>query len=114
MRKFDGILANRTGGIFLHPSWSPKCTHGYAVSHHGARRLLSHLLYPPFAYSRPIDQAFAWLIQSKRLKSYSVVPSIVVQRKIGQSDVSQGVGSIWRDELRDGILDSIQRSKNGD
>ncbi|TFK67681.1 hypothetical protein BDN72DRAFT_798713, partial [Pluteus cervinus] len=104
LRNFDGISTNPTGRISLHPSWSPKCTHAYAVSHHGARRLLLHLLYAPFAYSRPIDQAFAWLIQSKRLKSYSVVPSIIVQRKIGQSDVSQGIGSIWRDELGNGIL----------
>ncbi|TEB11594.1 hypothetical protein FA13DRAFT_1600774, partial [Coprinellus micaceus] len=71
----------------LHPSLSPKCTHAYALSHAGARRLLLHLQHPPFAFSRAIDQAFAWLVQSGRLKSFSVVPSLVVQRKISKSDI---------------------------
>ena len=43
----------------LHPSHYPKCTHAYALSHSGARRLLQHLRYPPFAYSRALDQAYA-------------------------------------------------------
>src|ERR1700728_950716 len=71
----------------LHPSFAPKCTHAYALSHIGARRLLLHLLYPPFAYSRAFDQALSWLVSSRRLLSFSVVPSVVVQRKNGESDV---------------------------
>ncbi|KAE9389983.1 hypothetical protein BT96DRAFT_926178 [Gymnopus androsaceus JB14] len=41
----------------LHPSYSPRCTHAYALSPSGAIKLLEHLEYPPFAYSRAIDQA---------------------------------------------------------
>ncbi|KAF8345436.1 hypothetical protein F5887DRAFT_1061804 [Amanita rubescens] len=89
----------------LYPSRSPKCTHAYALTRMGARRLLLHLQYTPFAYSRAIDQAIAWLIESGRLKGYSVVPSIVAQRKIVQSDVMPGKGSKWKDHLTNGILD---------
>ncbi|EPQ61244.1 hypothetical protein GLOTRDRAFT_124971 [Gloeophyllum trabeum ATCC 11539] len=92
----------------LHPSNAPKCTHAYAVTKAGAARLLLHLRYPPFAYSRAIDQAYAWLIQSGRLRAFSVVPSIVIQRKVGQSDVWDeehgGTGSEWRDTLVHGVL----------
>ncbi len=89
----------------LYPSRSPKCTHAYALTRMGARRLLLHLQYTPFAYSRAIDQAIAWLIESGRLKGYSVVPSIVAQRKIVQSDVMPGKGSKWKDHLTNSILD---------
>ncbi|EIW86155.1 hypothetical protein CONPUDRAFT_114287 [Coniophora puteana RWD-64-598 SS2] len=95
----------------LHPSRAPKCSHGYVLSLAGARRLLLHLSYPPFAYSRAFDQAVAWLVESGRLRSYSVVPSLVVQRKVASSDVSYGVGSSWREVLPDGVLSSGQYSR---
>jgi GR25 family glycosyltransferase involved in LPS biosynthesis len=90
----------------IHPSHSPRCTHAYALSLSGARRLLQHLRYPPFAYSRALDQAFSWLIESGRLRAFSVVPSVVVQRKVLSSDVSpeSGVGSAWREHLLDGVF----------
>jgi len=90
----------------IHPSYSPRCTHAYALSLSGARRLLQHLRYPPFAYSRALDQAFSWLIESGRLRAFSVVPSVVVQRKVSSSDVSpeSGVGSAWREHLLDGVF----------
>ncbi|OBZ79568.1 hypothetical protein A0H81_00264 [Grifola frondosa] len=91
----------------LHPSFGPKCTHAYALTRTGARRLLLHLRHPPFAYSRALDQAFAWLILSGRLKAFSVVPSVVVQRKVFQSDIDKGrngLGSTWRDQLQNGVL----------
>ncbi|KAH6905806.1 hypothetical protein BKA70DRAFT_459416 [Coprinopsis sp. MPI-PUGE-AT-0042] len=90
----------------LHPSRAPKCTHAYALSREGARRILLHFQYPPFAYSRGIDQAFAWLIESGRIKSFSVVPSIVVQRKISSSDIEAGTGSTWKDTLVHGVFDA--------
>ncbi|KAF9490281.1 hypothetical protein BDN71DRAFT_200392 [Pleurotus eryngii] len=89
----------------IHPSNAPKCTHAYALSKKGARRLWSHLSYSPFAYSRAIDQAFAWLIVSGRLQSYSIVPSLVVQRKIEGSDIVTGTkGSRWKDSLYNGVF----------
>ncbi|KAF8499083.1 hypothetical protein F5888DRAFT_1687606 [Russula emetica] len=88
----------------LHPASSPKCTHAYMLSRIGARRVVAHLRHPPFAYSRAIDQALAWLIQSRRLRAFSIVPPVVVQRKIAVSDVMPGLGSAWRDELYDGVL----------
>ncbi|KAF8439297.1 hypothetical protein L210DRAFT_924227 [Boletus edulis BED1] len=89
---------------YLHPSYYPKCTHAYALSLSGARRLLQHLRYPPFAYSRALDQAYAWLIRSGRLRSYSIVPSLIVQKKSVSSDISSGSGSEWREGLRDGVF----------
>lgn len=93
----------------MHPASSPKCTHAYALSRIGARRIVAHLRYPPFAYSRAIDQALAWLVQSGRLRAFSIVPPVVVQRKIAVSDVMPGVGSAWRDELYDGVLAGVDK-----
>ena len=90
----------------LHPSYSPKCTHAYALSLPGARRLLQHLRYPPFAYSRAIDHAFSWLIESGRLRAYSIVPSAVVQRKETPSDILPGFGSERKEWLVNGVLGS--------
>ncbi|KAJ7715382.1 hypothetical protein B0H16DRAFT_1339939 [Mycena metata] len=102
----------------LHPSHRPLCTHAYALSPTGAHRLLNHLSHPPFAYSRAIDHALAWLVQSGRLKSFSVVPSVVAQRKIGQSDVMLGTtGSRWKDGLVSGVLageDEAARSSSAE
>ncbi|KAI0782186.1 hypothetical protein C8Q75DRAFT_801274 [Abortiporus biennis] len=93
----------------LHPSFAPKCTHAYALNRRGARRLMRHLLHPSFAYSRALDQALAWLIESGRIKSYSIVPSVVAQRKIASSDVDGGefgTGSRWREVLEHGVLEA--------
>ncbi|KAJ3998361.1 hypothetical protein F5050DRAFT_1870849 [Lentinula boryana] len=99
----------------LHPSHSPRCTHAYAISPPGARKLVAHLEYPPFAYSRAIDQAYAWLVLTGRLKAYSVVGSVVVQVKGGSMDSTTGnggqeeenggrqgvrVGDVWRPSWR--------------
>lgn len=70
-------------------------------------KLVQHLRHPPFAYSRALDQAYVWLIMSGRVESYSVVPSVVVQRKVTWSDVDggeTGLGSEWKETLADGIL----------
>ncbi len=91
----------------VHPSFAPKCSHAYALSRAGARRILLHLLHPPFLYSRALDQAFSWLVQSGRLKAYSVVPSVVVQHKLSRSDIDggeKGLGSGWKEELVYGVL----------
>jgi hypothetical protein len=94
---------NSTVVTYIHPSKGPSCTHAYALTRSGARRLLVHLRYPPFAYSRSIDLAFSWLIQNERIKSFSVVPSMVIQRKNGNSDIMPGKGSDWKDDLIDGV-----------
>ena len=90
----------------LHPSFAPKCTHAYALSQTGARRLWLHLRHPPFAYSRALDQAYAWLVADGRVSSYTVVPSVVVQRKAGESDLMTGNGSTWRESLVRGVFGS--------
>ncbi|RDB27273.1 Lsg locus putative protein 4 [Hypsizygus marmoreus] len=99
-------ISNTASVSHIHPSKSPLCTHAYAVSRTGARRILLHMRYPAFAYSRAVDRAMAWLIQSRRLKSFSIVPSIVVQRKVGKSDIMPEKGSKWKDDLFDGVYDN--------
>ncbi|KAK7694147.1 hypothetical protein QCA50_001327 [Cerrena zonata] len=99
----------------LHPSYAPKCTHAYALHPAGARKILQHLNYPPFAYSRALDQALAWLIMSGRITSYSVVPSLVVQRKKLKSDVDagqNGVGSNWKEHLFDGVMNTLEETSD--
>ncbi|KAL6298169.1 hypothetical protein BKA93DRAFT_744693 [Sparassis latifolia] len=94
-------------GVSLHPSFAPRCTHAYALTTSGARRLLLHLRHPPFAYSRAFDQALSWLVSSGRLKAFSIVPSVVVQRKIVAGDIdpgARGTGSTWRDHLLNGVF----------
>lgn len=91
----------------LHPSRAPKCTHAYALSVPGARKLLKYLQYPPFACSRALDQALSWLILDRKIKSFTVVPSLVVQRKVSMSDIdggSSGLGSSWKETLGNGVL----------
>ncbi|KAG8847262.1 hypothetical protein FRB91_011942 [Serendipita sp. 411] len=97
----------------LRPSSSPLCTHAYAVSVRGAVHLSQLLRHPSFAYSRPLDQAFAWLIRNNIIKgAFSIVPSVVVQTKEGKSDIAQkGAGSRWRDPLMDGTKRRIQMMK---
>lgn len=51
-------------------------------------------------------------MQSGRIRAYSFVPSVVVQRKVVDSDVIEGFGSEWREGLFDGILgSSIDRDR---
>lgn len=90
----------------LHPSYKPKCSHAYALTRSGARRLWLLLRHPPFAYSRAVDQAFAWLVESGRVTSFSIVPPLVVQRKVSASDVLDGLGSGWREGLENGVFGS--------
>ncbi|KAH9005910.1 hypothetical protein EDB86DRAFT_3070981 [Lactarius hatsudake] len=98
------LPSGRMASSALHPASAPKCTHAYVLSRTGARRIVAHLRHPPFAYSRAIDQALSWLVVSRRLRAYSIVPPVVVQRKISGSDVMPGLGSAWRSRLYDGVL----------
>ena len=93
--------------VDLHPSFAPKCTHAYALNPRSARRLLEHFTFPLFAYSRALDQAMAWLVQSKRINAFSLVPSLIVQHKESSSDISHGsdgMGSGWKERLEHGML----------
>ncbi|KAF7309078.1 hypothetical protein MKEN_01109500 [Mycena kentingensis (nom. inval.)] len=98
----------------LHPSRAPLCTHAYAVSPAGARRLLSHLTLPSFAYSRPIDNAIAHLIETDRVKSYTVVPNVIIQRdKRGVSDISGRLDNVggWEAKLVNGFFAKLDREE---
>jgi GR25 family glycosyltransferase involved in LPS biosynthesis len=81
----------------LRPSDAPQCTHAYALSIPGARKLLAHLEYPPFAYSRAIDQAYVHLIMTNRVLAYTIDPAVVIQRKMDKGDL--GEGAVWGETL---------------
>ncbi|KAH9060780.1 hypothetical protein EDB87DRAFT_1789626 [Lactarius vividus] len=106
------LPSGRMAWSALHPASAPKCTHAYVLSRTGARRIVAHLRHPPFAYSRAIDQALSWLVLSRRLRAYSIVPPVVVQRKISGSDVMPGLGSAWRSRLYDGVFGGNKQTKN--
>jgi len=90
--------------MHLHPSRSPWCGHAYALTRAGARRLLVHLRHMPLAYSRPIDAAMSMLVEKQRVKSFSIVPSIISQRKCLISDIADGTRSEERIDLIHGVL----------
>ncbi|KAF7332662.1 hypothetical protein MKEN_00149100 [Mycena kentingensis (nom. inval.)] len=91
----------------IHPSNGPLCTHAYIVSPAGAARLLSHLTLPSYAYSRPVDNAIARLVKTGRIKSFTVVPNVVIQmEKRGVSDVNGRVDNTggWIANLANGFF----------
>lgn len=96
----------------LHASSQPQLTHAYALSRTGARRLLLHLQYPPFAFSRAIDQAIAWLIETNRIKSYTTVPALIAQRRVSNSDITEGIGFWQKDKLVSSVFDD-EKAKDG-
>lgn len=67
-------------------------------------RILAHLRHPPFAYSRSVDTALEWLIRSGRIKSYTVVPPPMIQRKMAKSDVTLVDFVRWEETLENGAL----------
>ncbi|KAF8510337.1 hypothetical protein JB92DRAFT_2791854 [Gautieria morchelliformis] len=83
----ESMYPSLLGAPSLHPSFAPKCTHAYAISRSGAKRLARMLSTPGFAHSRALDQAISWLISTGKIRSYSVVPAIVVQSKRTASDI---------------------------
>ncbi|KAK7464308.1 hypothetical protein VKT23_006476 [Stygiomarasmius scandens] len=88
----------------LHPSFQPRCLHAYALSPAGAVRLLKHLRHPPYAYGRSIDLASEWLVWEKRMKSFTVVPPVVIQRKVTKTDITLVGGAHWPETLEHGVL----------
>ncbi|KAJ7125179.1 hypothetical protein C8R44DRAFT_980394 [Mycena epipterygia] len=88
---------------FIHPSNMPRCTPGYVVTRRGAQRLVRRLRNAAFAFSRPIDQAFAHIIEAQReherhpgrglnpgMRFFSVYPPVVVRRYTPQLDTQDG------------------------
>ncbi|KAF8761899.1 hypothetical protein RHS01_01025 [Rhizoctonia solani] len=80
------------GHPHLHPSKHVLCTHAYAVSRSGARKLVRYLRTPLFAFSRPIDHAVQHFNHHKILNIYSVEPAVVIQTKDTVSDIVDGTG----------------------
>ncbi|KAK4697252.1 hypothetical protein P7C70_g8241, partial [Phenoliferia sp. Uapishka_3] len=95
----------------LHKATAPKCLHGWAVSRSGALHLLSLLNNPWSAYSTAVDVAVPTFISSHLLRSFSVEPPLIIQRKDGPSDLQGGNGSKWRGLLRDSTFDRIWKDE---
>jgi GR25 family glycosyltransferase involved in LPS biosynthesis len=92
----------------LYPSFQPRCLTAYALSPAGAVRLLSHLRHEPFAYGRSVDLATEWLVWTKRVKSFTVVPPVVIQRKVTKTDITLVGGALWKESLEEGALGTKQ------
>ncbi|GAA5888982.1 hypothetical protein JCM6882_009706 [Rhodosporidiobolus microsporus] len=109
----------------LHPSTGPMCLHGYALTSTGASTLLSHMLDPWRAFSTAVDLVVPTLLHLQSadssppyprnapplLRSFSITPPLVVQRKDGPSDLQKGNGSKWRGVLRDSTMERVRRDR---
>ncbi|GAA6010964.1 hypothetical protein JCM10207_004016 [Rhodosporidiobolus poonsookiae] len=95
----------------LHQSTAPLCLHAYALSYKGASRALSLLNNPWTAYQTAVDTAVPSFISFRLLKSFSVEPPLIIQRKDGPSDIQDGIGSKWRGLLMDSTVERIRRAK---
>ncbi|KAI8872998.1 hypothetical protein GQ42DRAFT_160875 [Ramicandelaber brevisporus] len=86
----------------LHLSKFPVCNHGYMVSYKGAKKLIQKLQ----DVKDPFDVAIGWMNWGGALKSYSMVPILVAQRrpKNAKSDVD---GSLFSGPTL--ILNSVAR-----
>ncbi|ELU40039.1 glycosyltransferase family 25 domain-containing protein [Rhizoctonia solani AG-1 IA] len=92
----------------LHRSTHTMCTHAYAVSKRGARKLVRFLRSERFAYSRPIDHTFIHLGYHELIKIYSVLPAVVLQTKDNPSDIVAGTGGLKTEFLVDSVLERIK------
>lgn len=88
----------------LHPSYMPRCLHAYLVSPAGALKILTHLRHEQYAYGRAVDEAFAWLVSSKRVNSFTTVPPLIIQRKVTETDISLEGNDLWKESLDHGVL----------
>ncbi|KAG9127376.1 hypothetical protein FRC07_014540 [Ceratobasidium sp. 392] len=95
------------GTPHLHPSTHVLCTHAYAVSRTGARRMIRYLRTPLFAFSRPIDHAFQHFNWHKILNVYSVEPAVVIQTKDTLSDIVSGTGGEQDEWLADSAMERV-------
>ncbi|KAF8707596.1 hypothetical protein RHS03_04228, partial [Rhizoctonia solani] len=95
------------GHPHLHPSKHVLCTHAYAVSRSGARKLVRYLRTPLFAFSRPIDHAVQHFNHHKILNIYSVEPAVVIQTKDTVSDIVDGTGGSQTEWLADSALQRV-------
>jgi GR25 family glycosyltransferase involved in LPS biosynthesis len=74
-------------GYAITKSINPECTHGYAVSLAGAKKILGQMKTSLPDITSGIDWALRDLVQSGVLVSYSVNPSMVVQWRNSPSDL---------------------------
>ncbi|CAG8459171.1 1746_t:CDS:1 [Acaulospora morrowiae] len=98
-----------TSAFKLYHSVSPYCTHAYAVSSTGARKLAELIVHP----HRPIDLELARWIRKKKLISYSVSPSAIIQwkSKYNPSDIPRSGRTIGY-RLKNSTLKSLGYKKN--
>ncbi|CAG8515977.1 5483_t:CDS:1 [Acaulospora colombiana] len=97
----NGELVGNASDFKLLKSTAPACTHAYAVSLLGAKKLIRELVRP----SRPVDLEISNKIESGIITSYSLEPSVIVQwkSKDNPSDVSPG-SMQWSYPLKNSTL----------
>lgn len=99
--------------MYLNPilriSAEPRCSHAYALSQGGARRLLELVDDPWTAYQSAIDLLVARRIKEGRIKAFVIEPPLVIQSKRFDSALQPGKGNAWRGLLMDSTMDRILR-----
>ncbi|CAG8689176.1 24847_t:CDS:2, partial [Dentiscutata erythropus] len=81
LEKIGKLVDNSSFANRLYESVMPSCTHAYAVSYWGARKLVEKL--DPMIPQGPIDFAILTRIKNKEITSYSVFPVPITQWKGG-------------------------------
>jgi hypothetical protein len=78
----------------LQRSSCPQCTHSYAITGHGARKLLYHT---SLHLDQRLDLVMAELVQSEVVTAFTVIPPIMVQwRHTERADKDTDVGyDVW-------------------
>ncbi|KAG8700028.1 hypothetical protein FRC09_006216 [Ceratobasidium sp. 395] len=92
----------------LHRSTHTMCTHAYAISKRGARKMVRFLRSEHFAYSRPIDHTFIHLNYHDLTINFSILPTVVLQTKDNPSDVEGGTGGLKSEWLVDSAMERVQ------
>ncbi|KAG9097532.1 hypothetical protein FRC06_007459 [Ceratobasidium sp. 370] len=91
----------------LHRSTHTMCTHAYAISKQGARKMVRFLRSDLFAYSRPIDHTFIHLNYHDLTINFSILPTVVLQTKDNPSDVEGGTGGLKTEWLVDSAMERV-------
>lgn len=89
----------------------PMCTHGYALSQKGARRLLEVVASPWTSYTVGVDTAMARAHKDGKINAFLVDPPLIIQTKESKSTVQNGGAEDWRGLLMDSTLDRVRKDK---
>lgn len=89
------IINNSTNIINnIYKSNQPRCTHSYAISYQGCKKMIEALEKSKI----PIDMEIIENIKSNRINSYSIYPALTIQQS-GNSDIAKNGFREYKEKL---------------